>query len=62
MSILYVVFLLIVIGFLLWLVEKYIPMNETFKKVVYAVAAIAVVLWLLQTFGILGNLEAIRVK
>ena len=47
---------LIVIGVLMWLVNAYIPMQEPFKKILNVVVVIAVVLWLLQGFGLLGPL------
>jgi len=43
---------LIVIGVLLWLVTTYIPMEPTIKRILVAVVIIAVVLWLLQLFGL----------
>jgi hypothetical protein len=50
MPLLHVVFVLIVIGVLLWLVNTYIPMQPQIKKILNAVVIIAVVLWLLSIF------------
>jgi len=36
--------------------NAYIPMQEPFKKILNVVVVIAVVLWLLQGFGLLGPL------
>ena len=52
---------LIVVGVLLWAVNTYIPMDPTIKKILNVVIVIAVVLWLLQAFGILGSLSSVRV-
>jgi hypothetical protein len=52
---------LIVVGVLLWLVNTYIPMDGKIKQILNAVVVIAVVLWLLQAFGLLGNLENIHI-
>ena len=52
---------LIVIGVLLWLVNTYIPMDPTMKKIVNIVVVIAVVLWLLKVFGLLSGLGAVTV-
>lgn len=52
---------LIVVGVLLWLVNTYIPMDRKIKSILNAVIVIAVILWLLSAFGILGNLNGIRV-
>jgi hypothetical protein len=47
-----IVITLILIGILLFLEEKYIPMDAAIKQVIRVVVLIAVVLWLLQVFGI----------
>jgi len=52
---------LIVVGVLLWLVNTYIPMDGKIKQILNAVVIIAVVLWLLSAFGLIGNLGNIRV-
>ncbi|HVY13058.1 MAG TPA: Thivi_2564 family membrane protein [Alphaproteobacteria bacterium] len=61
MSLLSVVIILIVVGVLLWLVNTYIPMDAKIKQIMNAVVVIAVVLWLLQVFGVLGSLGSIHV-
>ena len=61
MPLLYIVGLLIVVGVLLWLVNTYIPMDPKIKGILNAVVVIAVVVYLLQVFGLLGTLEGIRV-
>lgn len=52
---------LVVIGVLLWLVNTYIPMDPTMKKIVNIVVVIAVVLWLLKAFGLLAGLSSVTV-
>lgn len=52
---------LIVVGVLLWLVNTYIPMDAKIKGILNIVVVIAVVLWLLSAFGLIGNLDNIRV-
>jgi hypothetical protein len=52
---------LIVVGVLLWLVNTYIPMDPTIKKILNIVIVIAVVLWLLAAFGVLGHMNSVRV-
>jgi hypothetical protein len=61
MSLVTVVVVLIVVGVLLWLINAYIPMQGTIKRILNAVVVIAVVIWLLQAFGLLGELSGIRV-
>jgi hypothetical protein len=61
MPLLQVVIILIVVGVLLWLVNSYIPMQATMKKILNAVVVIAVVLWLLKVFGLLDPLLNIHI-
>ena len=61
MPLIYVVGVLIVVGVLLWLVNTYIPMDGKIKSILNAVVVIAVVIYLLQVFGLLGTLESIKV-
>jgi hypothetical protein len=58
MSILTIVIVLVVVGVLLWLVNSYIPMDATIKKVLNIVVIIGVVLWLLKAFGLFSALGA----
>jgi hypothetical protein len=44
---------LIVVGLLLYLIGL-IPMDGTIKQIIRVVVIIAVILWLLQSFGVLG--------
>jgi hypothetical protein len=61
MPLLTVIIVLIVVGLLLWLVNTYIPMDSKIRSILNAVVVIIVVLWLLQAFGILGSLNAVKV-
>jgi hypothetical protein len=52
---------LIVVGVLLWLVNRFIPMAGSIKSILNAVVVIGVVLWLLNVFGLFHSLSRIRV-
>jgi hypothetical protein len=52
---------LIVVGVLLWLVNRFIPMQGTIKSILNAVVVIAVVLWLLNVFGLFHAFSRIHV-
>ena len=56
-----VVIVLVVVGVLLWLVKRYIPMQGTIKGILNAVVVIVVVLWLLKVFDLLPYLNQFRV-
>jgi len=61
MPLINIVVVLIVVGVLLWLVNNYIPMAGSIKKILNAVVVIAVVWWLLNAFGVLNSLSRLRV-
>ncbi len=61
MPLLHVVIVLIVVGVLLWLVNSYIPMQDTIKRILNAVVVIAVVVWLLNAFGLLDSLLRVHI-
>jgi hypothetical protein len=61
MPLLQVVIILIVVGVLLWLVNSYMPMQATVKKILNAVVVIAVVLWLLSVFGLFDSVRNIHI-
>ena len=52
---------LVGVGVLLWLVNRFIPMQGTIKSILNGVVVIAVVLWLLNSFGLLRSLSRIHV-
>jgi len=62
MPLLHIVLVLIVVGVLLWLVNRYIPMDAKIKSLLNIVVMIVLVIWLLQAFGVLGPISRVRVK
>ena len=61
MPLVQVVVVLVVVGILLWLVNSYIPMAGSIKMILNVVVIIVVVLWVLNVFGLMGQLSNIRV-
>jgi hypothetical protein len=61
MPLINLVVILIVVGVLLWLVNRYIPMAGSIKSILNAVVVIVVVLWLLNIFGLFHSLSRIHV-
>ena len=61
MSLIEVVVILIVVGVVLWLINSYIPMQATIKKILNAVVVIAVILWLLKIFGLFDSFSNIHI-
>jgi len=61
MPLIQVVVVLIVVGVLLWLINRFIPMAGSIKTILNIVVVIVVILWLLNVFGILSYLSTIHV-
>ena len=61
MPILNVIIAILVVGVILWLINRYIPMQRTIKNILNAVVVIVLVIWLLKVFGVLGSLQNITV-
>jgi hypothetical protein len=61
MPLLQVVMVLIVVGVLLWLVNRFIPMEGTIKSILNAVVVICVVLWLLNIFGLFHSFSRMHI-
>ena len=45
---------LVVVGVILYLINNYLPMDGKIKSILNIVLVIAVILWLLRSFGLLG--------
>jgi hypothetical protein len=56
-----VVIALAVVGLLLYLVNRYIPMQGQIKAILNGVVVIAVILWLLKVVGLFDNLAQFRI-
>jgi hypothetical protein len=52
---------LIVVGVLLWLVNRFIPMAGSIKSILNGVVVICVVLWLLDVFGVIHSVSHVPV-
>lgn len=61
MSLLNVVVTLILVGVLLWIVNRFVPMQSSIKSILNAVVVIGVVLWLLRIFGIFHSFAKIHI-
>ena len=62
MPLITIVIVLVVVGFLLWLINTYIPMAAPIKTILNLVVIIAVIIWLLSVFGIINGIDSIKLK
>lgn len=54
MPLINLIVILIVVGVILYLINNYLPMDGKIKSILNIVVVIAVILWLLRSFGMLG--------
>jgi len=55
------VLVLVAVGVGLWVINSYIPMQSTIKRILNVVVVVVVIAWLLSVFGLIGDLSTIRV-
>jgi hypothetical protein len=61
MPLINVVFVLIAVGVLLWLVNRFIPMQGAIKSILNGVVVVVVALWVCNLFGIFHTLSRYRI-
>jgi predicted nucleic acid-binding Zn ribbon protein len=61
MPLIQLVLVLVVVGVVLWVINRYIPMQATIKNILNVVVVIVVIIWLLSVFGLIGKLSTIRI-
>ncbi len=61
MPLLQILEVLVVVGVLLWLVNRFIPMQGSIKSILNGIVVIAVVLWLLNLFGLFHSLSRMHI-
>ena len=61
MSLISLILALVVIGFALWLLQQ-IPIDATIKRIIQGIVILFVVIWLLQTLGVLGPIGDLRIR
>jgi len=61
MPLINLIIILVVVGVILWVINSYIPMQPTIKKILNVVVIIGVIIWLLSVFGVIGNISNIRI-
>lgn len=61
MPLILLVEVLIVVGVVLWLINRFIPMQRTIKSILNAVVVIAVVLWILNITGLFHSVSNIHI-
>jgi hypothetical protein len=55
-----IVVILVVIGLVMWLINTYIPMAGAIKSLLNIVVFVVVLIWILQTFGLIGAIPGLK--
>ena len=61
MPLIYIVFMLILVGMAMWLVNTYIPMAGSIKTILNVVVVLSVCVWLLKAFGLWADITNYRI-
>jgi len=62
MPLINVIIVLVIVGVLLYVVETLLPIDATIKRIIHIIVILAVCIWLLQAFGIIGPLGSFRFR
>jgi hypothetical protein len=60
MTLVHIVVILVVVGLVMWLINTYIPMAGPIKSLLNIVVFVVVLIWLLQTFGLIGPIPGLK--
>ena len=61
MPLIHIVFVLIVVGFGLWLINNFVPMAGSVKTILNVVVVVAVCVWVLKSVGLWSQVADYRV-
>lgn len=61
MSLVALIVVLVVLGLVLWLINSFVPMEPSIKRILNIAVVVFLVIWLIQAFGLLGPIDSIRI-
>jgi hypothetical protein len=61
MTLVGIIVVLVVVGLIMWLINTYIPMAGAIKSLLNIVVFIVVLIWILQTFGLIGQINGVHI-
>jgi hypothetical protein len=60
MTLVNIAVILVVVGLVMWLINTYIPMAGAIKSLLNIVVFVVVLIWVLQTFGMIGSIRGLK--
>ena len=61
MSLFTIIIVVVVVGIVLFLINRFIPMDAKIKQILNWVVIIILIIWLLNAFGVLNYLKGIHI-
>jgi hypothetical protein len=61
MTLLDIALVLVAVGLLMWLINEYIPMAGGIKSLLNVVVFVVMLIWVLQNFGLVGQISNVRI-
>ena len=61
MTLVDIVVILVIAGLIMWLINTYIPMASAIKSLLNIVVFVVLLIWVLQSLGIVGEVAGIRI-
>ena len=61
MDLLTILIVIVIVGVILWLINSYIPMQASIKKILNVVVVIVLIIWLLSAFGLFAHLGNVHI-
>jgi len=55
-----IVVVLVLVGLVMWLINTYIPMAGAIKSLLNIVVFVVILIWILQTFGLIGAIPGLK--
>jgi hypothetical protein len=62
MSLLTIILVIVAVGVLLWLINSFVPMHPTVRRVLNGAVTILLVVWLLDAFGLIDVLQNTQIE
>lgn len=60
MTLVQIAVILVVVGLVMWLINTYIPVAGAIKSLLNIVVFVVVLIWVLQTFGLIGAIPGLK--
>lgn len=61
MSLTSLILAILIVALILWLINKYIPMNSKVKEILNILVVVFLILWILGILGVVGPINSIRI-